>query len=153
MTNKALRILIADARHEQWLHIEKLLNRLGYHRIAPIASFDELELLTSDPQQPFDLLIVSKALVVPDGTDIQQFCSVRSHIRHVLFYDSPAPSLELTWRSPQQLVRLSLAEIPQADSLSRLMNFIDPDMNCAMTQGYGRDYPVADDATAQSHRH
>ncbi len=126
MTNKALRILIADARHEQWLHIEKLLNRLGYHRIAPVGSFDELALLTSDLQQPFDLLIVNKTLEVPCDTDIQQFCNARSHIRHVLFYDSPEPSFELTWHSPQQPVRLSLANMPQADSLSRLMNLIDP---------------------------
>ncbi|WP_073523175.1 hypothetical protein [Pseudomonas fluorescens] len=109
MTNKALRILIADVRHEPLLHIEKLLNRLGYYRIAPISSFDELVLLTSDPHQPFDLLIVNKALAVPYGTDIQQFCSARPHIRHVLFYDSPAPSFQ-----------------PDAGSLSLLMGLIDP---------------------------
>lgn len=126
MTNKALRILIVDDRHEPLLHIEKLLNRLGYHRIAPINSFDELVLLTNDPQQPFDLLIVNKALAVPYGMDIQQFCSTRSPIRHALFYDSQAPSFELTRHRPQQSVQLSLADIPQADSLSMLMNFIDP---------------------------
>lgn len=126
MTNKALRILIADVRHEPLLHIERLLNRLGYYRIAPISSFDELVLLTSDPHQPFDLLIVNKALAVPHGTDIQQFCSARPHIRHVLFYDGSAPSFQLTRHRPQQPVRLSLADMPEVDSLSLLMSLIDP---------------------------
>ncbi|PWY53224.1 chemotaxis protein CheY [Pseudomonas sp. RW409] len=126
MTNKALRILIADERHEQLLHIEKLLNRLDYYRIAPIRTFDELALLTSGPQPSFDLLIVNKALALPHGVDMQQFCRARPQIRHALFYDSPAPSLELMLHSPDQPVRACLADAPDADSLSVLMSIIDP---------------------------
>ncbi|WMI98139.1 chemotaxis protein CheY [Pseudomonas chlororaphis subsp. aurantiaca] len=126
MTNKALRILIADECHEQLLHIEKLLNRLDYYRIAPIRTFDELALLTGGPQPSFDLLIVNKALALPHGIDMQQFCRTRPQIRNALFYDSPEPSLELMPRSPERPVRACLADTPDADSLSVLMGIIDP---------------------------
>ncbi|SDZ66973.1 hypothetical protein [Pseudomonas sp. NFIX28] len=126
MTNKALRILIADERHEQLLHIEKLLNRLDYYRIAPIRTFDELALLTSGPQPSFDLLIANKALALPYGIDMRQFCRARPHICHALFYDSPEPSLELMLHSPEQPVRACLAGTPDASSLSLLMSIIDP---------------------------
>ncbi|AZD30803.1 hypothetical protein [Pseudomonas chlororaphis] len=126
MTNKALRILIADERHEQLLHIEKLLNRLDYYRIAPVRTFDELALLTSGPQLSLDLLIVNKALALPYGIDLQQFCRARPQIRHALFYDSLQPSFELLLHSPQQQVHACLADTPDADSLSLLMSIIDP---------------------------
>ena len=37
MSNKALRLLIADAELLQRIKIEKMLNQLGYHRIAPLS--------------------------------------------------------------------------------------------------------------------
>jgi len=126
MTDKKLRILIADERHEQLLHIEKLLNRLDYYRIAPIRTFDELVLLTGSATESFDLLIVNKALGVPYGIDMRQFCRARPHIRHALFYDSPEPLLELMLHSPEQPVRACLAGTPDASSLSLLMSIIDP---------------------------
>ena len=36
MPTKALTILIADEQHLQRLHIEKMLNQLGYYRIVPV---------------------------------------------------------------------------------------------------------------------
>ncbi|WP_430458765.1 hypothetical protein [Pseudomonas salmasensis] len=46
MPNKALRFLIADGEHLQRVKIEKMLNQLGYHRIAPLSGFDEVQALT-----------------------------------------------------------------------------------------------------------
>ncbi|EZP32981.1 hypothetical protein [Pseudomonas sp. RIT288] len=125
MSDKKLRILLADERHEQLLHIEKQLNRLDYYRIAPIRTFDELMLLTSNATQTFDLLIVNKTLGVPHGIDMQQFCRARPHIRHVLIYGSPEPSLELVLHSADQSLRACSAVPPDVDSLSLLMSLID----------------------------
>lgn len=126
MTDKTLRILIADEHHEQLLHIERQLNRLDYYRIAPIRTFDELALLTGIASESFDLLIVNKALALSQGIGMQQFCGMRPNIRHVLFYQSPTPALELMLRSSEQTVHACLAGMPDAGSLRVLMNIIDP---------------------------
>ncbi|PHX45118.1 chemotaxis protein CheY [Pseudomonas sp. NZIPFR-PS2] len=62
MPNKALTILIADEQHLQRLHIEKMLNRLGYFRIVPVETLEEVLLLTAIPARPFDVLIINSGL-------------------------------------------------------------------------------------------
>ncbi|KAF1030674.1 MAG: hypothetical protein GAK37_01190 [Pseudomonas sp.] len=88
MTHKALRILIADEHSGQLFWIERLLNRLGCYRIAPIRTFEDLVQLTSNPGDRFDWLIVNQALARPYGVDLNVFCRVRPHIAHTLIYET-----------------------------------------------------------------
>jgi PleD family two-component response regulator len=53
MVNKTLRILIADEHPDQRLQLERLLNGLGYYRIAPVESFEDLQRLVQCALQPF----------------------------------------------------------------------------------------------------
>lgn len=126
MINKALRILIADQRVDQMLSIEKLLNGFGYYRVAPLRTFDELALLTSPPCESVDLLIVNKALALPYGVELHDFCRARPHIRHALFYESPNVLFESTQASASLSTRVSIDNPPDARSLGALMNMIDP---------------------------
>ncbi|AJO79747.1 hypothetical protein [Pseudomonas sp. MRSN 12121] len=122
MINKTLRILIAAPQHFQRLRIERTLNHLGYFRIAPVQSFDELEALTQFAGQPFDLLIVSDALVDALDIDLDGFCRGNPTIRHALVYDRP----QTQWLMLPQSLQVSLAGPPEGELLKNLMAIIDP---------------------------
>ncbi|MBN2977201.1 chemotaxis protein CheY [Pseudomonas fluorescens] len=116
MPNKALSILIADEQHLQRLYIEKMLNQLGYHRIVPVDTFEELQILTAIPAEPFDVLIINAGLAV-------NACEPQPQARHVLVYDH----LDLgtsVGATPTVLVRLP--GVPDNVSLEHFMDIIDP---------------------------
>ncbi|MGF6094974.1 chemotaxis protein CheY [Pseudomonas sp. 18175] len=116
MPNKALTILIADEQHLQRLYIEKMLNQLGYHRIVPVQTFEEVQILTAIPAEPFDVLIINAGLTV-------QTCGPQPQARHVLVYDHldlGAPS----GTTPAVLVRLP--GVPDNVNLEHFMDIIDP---------------------------
>ena len=116
MPNKALTILIADEQHLQRLYIEKMLNRLGYHRIVPVQTFDEVQILTAIPTEPFDVLIINAGLTAhSDGPPLQ--------VRHVLAYDHLALGTP-TGATPTVLVRLP--GVPDNVNLEHFMDIIDP---------------------------
>lgn len=122
MPNKALTILIADEQHLQRLHIEKMLNLLGYHRIVPVQTFEEVLILSAIPAGPFDVLIINAGLL-PHAAGPQP------QARHVLVYDH----LELgstAGATPTVLVRLP--GVPDNITLEHFMGLIDPP---AATQG------------------
>ncbi|SDJ30379.1 hypothetical protein SAMN05216189_101524 [Pseudomonas delhiensis] len=68
MASKALRILIADSRHHQLLLVERLLNQLGYHRIATASSLEEAQIL-GRCGHPFDVLIINGPLIASRSLD------------------------------------------------------------------------------------
>ena len=45
MTNKALRIMIADPQHFQRLRLERNFNREGYYGIAPVSNLEDMLVL------------------------------------------------------------------------------------------------------------
>lgn len=116
MPNKALTILIADEQHLQRLYIEKMLNQLGYHRIVPVQTFEEVQILTAIPAEPFDVLIINAGLTV-------QTCGSQPQARYVLVYDhldlGPSPA-----NMPAVLVRLP--GVPDNVNLEHFMDIIDP---------------------------
>ena len=116
MPNKALTILIADEQHLQRLYIEKMLNQLGYHRIVPVQTFEEVQILTAIPAEPFDVLIINAGLTV-------QTCEPQPQVRHVLVYDhldlGTPPGV-----TPAVLVRLP--GVPDNVNLEHFMDIIDP---------------------------
>lgn len=116
MPNKALTILIADDLHLQRLYIEKMLNQLGYHRIVPVQTFEEVQILTAIPAEPFDVLIINAVLAAhASGPNPQA--------RHVLVYDNldldvPADAMPT--------VSVSLPGVPDNVNLEHFMEIIDP---------------------------
>ncbi|NNB43742.1 hypothetical protein HBO36_10440 [Pseudomonas chlororaphis] len=89
MPNKRLRILIADASREQCGRIQRLLNGLGYFRVAAVGAFRELVTLTHyscEPFENFDLLLLSGELAFAAGVDAGAFCQGNPQIRHAMIY-------------------------------------------------------------------
>ncbi|MBI6655508.1 chemotaxis protein CheY [Pseudomonas carnis] len=126
MTNKALRILLAHEQYEQLIYIEKLLNRLEYYRISPVRTFEEVVLLTSNPDDLFDLLVVEKTLAVPEDVDLVEFCRTQPYIRHTFFYESPINVFGLVVGSPESSDSGTLTDPHYSGTLDVLMNIIDP---------------------------
>ncbi|WP_226476269.1 chemotaxis protein CheY [Pseudomonas sp. MWU16-30323] len=121
MPNKALTILIADEQHLQRLYIEKMLNQLGYYRIVPVQTFDEVLILTAIPAEPFDVLIINAGLAASEG-GVLAFQEQHPQIRHVLVYDTR--DLGTLAAKPTLLVRLPGA--PDSVNLEHFMDIVDP---------------------------
>ncbi len=126
MSNKALRLLIADAELLQRIKIEKMLNQLGYHRIAPLSSFDELQALTRSGVVAFDLLIINTALVHSRQVNLLKYCHDNPLIRHTLIYDGQCAQRSVVSVSVSQTLHLSLSQSPDFNSLRRCMEIVDP---------------------------
>ena len=126
MSNKALRLLIADADLLQRIKIEKMLNQLGYHRIAPLSSFDELQALTRSGCVAFDLLVINTALVRSRQVNLLKYCHDNPLIRHTLIYDGQCAQSSVVSVSVSQTLHLSLSQSPDFNSLRRCMEIVDP---------------------------
>lgn len=88
MPNKRLRIVLVDTDESRLIHIEKLLNRLGYFSILPIRHFDDLRALDHDLVEPFDVMIADKGLVGSSDINSNLFRQVSQKIDYVLLYDN-----------------------------------------------------------------
>ncbi|MFJ2986108.1 MULTISPECIES: histidine kinase [unclassified Pseudomonas] len=125
MTNKTLRILIADEHPSQRLQLERLLNGLGYYRIAPVESFDELQRLVHCALQPFNLLVGNIELASHAGVDLARFCRVSAQIQHALLYHSRQLKVPVVPQTERQAVNVSLPQVPDNEALETFMAIID----------------------------
>ncbi|MBA6099407.1 MULTISPECIES: response regulator [Pseudomonas] len=125
MANKTLRILIADAHPCQRLQLERLLNGLGYYRIAPVESFEELQRLVQCALQPFNLLLGNIELASHAGVDLARFCRVSTQIQHALLYHSSQLKVPAVPPAERQAVSLSLPQAPDIEALETFMAIID----------------------------
>lgn len=126
MSNKALRILIADGELFQRIKIEKMLNQLGYFRIAPMSSFDEVQSIARIQGVAIDLLIINAALVRSMEVNLLKFCHESPQIRHALIYDGECALSSVVSVSVSVAIHLSLSQSPDLDSLRRCLDVVDP---------------------------
>lgn len=124
MSNKSLRILIADEQHFNRLRIERWFNQLGYYRIAPVQNLEELLTLVEYGSAPFDLLIINAALA-GGKLDLPGFCLDNRQLHRVLIYDGQQAQLPLTPCGQQQKVEVSHALLPDLAAIQRLMTIVD----------------------------
>ncbi|MHA6164496.1 histidine kinase [Pseudomonas sichuanensis] len=125
MPNKSLRILIADEHPDQRLQLERLLNGLGYYRIAPVESFDDLQRLVHSALLPFNLLVGNIELASHAGVDLARFCRVSAQIQHALLYHSQQLKVPAVPPSERQAVSVSLPRVPDCEALGSFMAIID----------------------------
>ncbi|WP_413704345.1 chemotaxis protein CheY [Pseudomonas sp. Pseusp16] len=120
MPNKSLRILIADAQHFNRLRIERRFNQLGYFRVAPVQSLDELLPLVEYGCEPLDLVLVNGAMA-NGALDLFNFLADNPQVRHGFIFNeqqaplSPAPGK----------VQVSRAAVPDLASITQLMSAVD----------------------------
>ena len=125
MSNKSLRILIADEQHFNRLRIERWLNQLGYYRVAPVQNLEELLTLVEYGCEPFDLLIINAAMA-GGKLDLLDFCLDNRQLDRVMIYDGQQAQLPPVAACEQQKIQLSQALLPDLAALRRLMTNIDP---------------------------
>lgn len=125
MPNKSLRILIADEHPSQLLQLEKMLNGMGYFRVAPVQSFEDLQHLVQNALLPFDLLLGNIDLASHAGVDLERFCRVSTQVRHALLYESQHLKLPAVPSSQRQAVSISLPKVPDDEALHAFMALID----------------------------
>jgi hypothetical protein len=64
MVNKALRIMIADSSHARVWQLEQYLNSLGYYRVVPVRTLEEVWLLSSQALLPIDVLFINGEMLM-----------------------------------------------------------------------------------------
>lgn len=126
MPTPSLRILIIDPEHLQRLSIEKMLNRNGYHRIAPLASFDELQIMVDRALEPFDLVVINTASVSETDICLEDFCLQCPFIRNALIYDGEPACIAVNDEPPVAGVFKRLSGVPDTGEIEKLMSRIDP---------------------------
>ncbi len=99
-----------------------MLNQLGYYRIVPVQTFEEVLILTDIPAQPFDVLIINAGLAANGGGALA-FQQQHPQVRHVLVYDDQDLGPP-TCLAPLALVRLPGS--PDSITLEHFMDIIDP---------------------------
>jgi CheY-like chemotaxis protein len=120
LPDKSLRILIADAQHFNRLRIERLFNQLGYFRVAPVQSLDELLSLVEYGGEPLDLVLVNGSMA-SGALDLFSFFADNPQVHHAfIFNEQQAQLLPVAGK-----VQVSQAVLPDLASITQLMSAID----------------------------
>ena len=125
MSNKALRILIADEQHFQRMRIERLFNQLNYYRIAPVHNLEELLTLVEYGCEPFDLVVINASLA-HGALNLLDFLRDNPQVRHAFIYDGQHAQLPPIPARDQQKIQVSLAVLPDLLAIQRCMALVDP---------------------------
>jgi CheY-like chemotaxis protein len=125
MANKRLRIMILERNNLQRLSIEKMLNELGYYRIAVMRSASEVLSVLRHAIEAFDLVIANRSLVVDESSDFSALCKEHPMVRHVVVYDCPVLASTSEQSSTGGIIHTSLSHPPDSHSIRRLMRAVD----------------------------
>lgn len=128
MSNKTLRILIADEQHFHRMKIERALNQMGYYRIAPVATLDELLCLLEYGSEPFDLLIFNGELSAQEQLGPLMLCQDNPQVLHAFIYNYIEQS-----NAPGH-IQCSKTALPESALLEQLMSAIAPPAAVRQTQ-------------------
>ncbi|MBV4487227.1 chemotaxis protein CheY [Pseudomonas sp. SWRI153] len=132
MTNKALRILIADPQHFHRMKIERLFNGLDYYRVAPVQDLAELLTLVDYGCEPFDVLLINAELAA-GALDLLSFLLDNPQVRHALIYNEPMAPLQAVTGFAQENVQISHTPLPGLQAVRQLMALVDaPDITHAV---------------------
>lgn len=123
MTDKTLRILIADPQHFHRMKIERLFNGLDYYRIAPVQSLAELLTLIDYGCQPFDVLVINAELAI-GIEDLRGFLFDHPQVRRALVYGEPADSSGVS-RHFGAKITISSEALPSIHAIEQLMTWVE----------------------------
>ena len=120
MSNKALRILIADPQHFHRMKIERLFNALGYYRVAPVQNLGELLTLVDYGCEPFDMLVINAELAA-GSLDLLGFLLDNPQVRHALIYNEPSAPLQAAAGFAQENAQISPTPLPNSQLIGQVM--------------------------------
>lgn len=127
MANPRLRILLAEPEHDRQLTLEKTFNRLGYHRIAPVAGEEEVALLIEQALIPFDLLVINATLIDGPTFNLEQLLSNYPRARYFLVYNSYSLGV-IGLPSTVHAFAFFVSGFPEREQLQHVMACIDPQL-------------------------
>ena len=133
MTDKTLRILIADPQHFHRMKIERMFNGLDYYRIAPVQNLAELLTLVDYGCQPLDVLVISAALAA-GMPDLRGFLFDHPQVRHALVYGEPANSSAVSGLF-QAKITSSHAALPSMNAITQLMASVEASLERSTRSG------------------
>lgn len=125
MHTPSLRILIVEEEPLQRLAIEKLFNKYGYYRVAPVGSFKELLAIIYHAAVPFDLVVINTALVSESDSCLEDFCLQCPSIRNALIYEGRSGFKAVIDEKPGGVFK-RLPGVPDTRVIENLMSRIDP---------------------------
>lgn len=125
MANPRLRILLAEPEHDRQLTLEKTFNRLGYHRIAPVAGAAEVALLIEQVLVPFDLLVINADLIDGEVFNLEQLLGNYPRARYFLVYNSYRMGV-IGLPSTVHAFAFFVSGFPDREQLQHVMACIDP---------------------------
>jgi hypothetical protein len=143
MATQGLRILIADDQHAQRVRLEKILNRQGYFRVAPVQSFKELLTLTHytcEPFELFDVLLINMDLAKAAGIDMELFCRGNPQVRNALVYGVAHGHMSRTLPAVGGPRQIRLIDTADEYTVRRFMAHIDPSDESALAS-FVSSYP------------
>jgi hypothetical protein len=120
MSNKALRILIADPQHFHRMKIERLFNALGYYRVAPVQTLGELLTLVDYGCEPFDVLVINAELAA-GSLDLLGFLLDNPQVRHALIYNEQSAPLQALAGFAQENALISPTPLPNSQLIGQVM--------------------------------
>ncbi|WP_323163652.1 chemotaxis protein CheY [Pseudomonas atacamensis] len=120
MSNKALRILIADPQHFHRMKIERLFNALGYYRVAPVQTLGELLTLVDYGCEPFDVLVINAELAA-GSLDLLGFLLDNPQVRHALIYNEQSATLQALAGFAEENALISPTPLPNLQLIGQVM--------------------------------
>lgn len=120
MSNKALRILIADPQHFHRMKIERLFNALGYYRVAPVQTLGELLTLVDYGCEPFDVLVINAELAA-GSLDLLGFLLDNPQVRHALIYNEQSAPLQALAGFAEESAQISPTPLPNLQLIGQVM--------------------------------
>lgn len=123
LTDKTLRILIADLQHFHRMQIERLFNELDYYRIAPVQSLGELLTLVDYGCQPFDVLVINAELAA-GMADLRGFLFDHPQVRRALVYGESANASGVSGYFGTKIIT-SPAALPSIRAIEQLMTSVE----------------------------
>ncbi|ETF09159.1 chemotaxis protein CheY [Pseudomonas atacamensis] len=120
MSNKALRILIADPQHFHRMKIERLFNALGYYRVAPVQTLGELLTLVDYGCEPFDVLVINAELAA-GSLDLLGFLLDNPQVRHALIYNEQSAPLQALAGFAEENALISPTPLPNLQLIGQVM--------------------------------
>ncbi|NYH07048.1 chemotaxis protein CheY [Pseudomonas moraviensis] len=123
MTDKTLRILIADPQHFHRMQIERMFNGLDYYRIAPVQNLAELLTLVDYGCQPFDVLVINAELAAGIA-DLRGFLFDHPQVRRALVYGEPADCSGVSRDFGAKIIT-SPAALPSTRAIEQLMTWVE----------------------------
>ncbi|MGY2041477.1 response regulator [Pseudomonas pergaminensis] len=126
MTNRALRIMIADPQYFQRLRLERDFNYQGYYAIAPVSSLEEMLSLLEYGDRPFDLVMINASLAASPRFNLLAFCLDHPSIRQAYIYDMPECRQAELSSQVKQRITLSSVQLPENLLIRRLLHKVDP---------------------------